>query len=130
MLKPARPRVGASLPGATRPPAAIVSALRLTRRAIAALSRRHPRIGNLGFSFALSVPARVRVTISKRAHVHGLTRWVVISKPFTILGRGGTQARRLSGRRVLAAGRYRLTLTPASGTPKSIVFQIRRPIRR
>ncbi|HMH46526.1 MAG TPA: S53 family peptidase [Solirubrobacteraceae bacterium] len=48
----ARPVIGASLPGATRPPAAIVSALRLTRRAIAALSRRHPRIGNLGFSFA------------------------------------------------------------------------------
>jgi hypothetical protein len=126
----ARPVVGASLPGATRPPAAIVSALRLTRHAIAALSRRHPRIGNLGFSFALSAPARVRVTISKRAHVHGRTRWVVLSKPFTILGRSGIQAHRLSGRRVLAAGRYRLTLTPASASAKSIVFQIRRPIRR
>jgi Subtilase family len=126
----ARPVIGASLPGATRPPAAIVSALRLTRRAIAALSRRHPRIGNLGFSFALSAPARVRVTISKRAQVQGHTRWVVLSKPFTILGRSGIQAHRLSGRRVLAAGRYRLTLTPASGTGESIVFQMRQPIRR
>ncbi|HMH46525.1 MAG TPA: hypothetical protein VK538_02315 [Solirubrobacteraceae bacterium] len=70
------------------------------------------------------------MTISKRAQVQGHTRWVVLSKPFTILGRIGIQAHRLSGRRVLAAGRYRLTLTPASGTPKSIVFQIRRPIRR
>jgi hypothetical protein len=125
-----QPVTGASKPGVARPPAAIVSALRLTRRAIAALSRRHPRISNLGFSFALSAPARVRVTISKRVHMHGRTRWVVLSKPLTILGHGGTQAQSLSGRRVLAAGRYRLTLTPASGTAKSIVFQIRRPIRR
>jgi hypothetical protein len=108
----------------------MLSALRLTRRAIAALGRRHPRISSLGFSFALSAPARVRVTISKRVQAHGQTRWIVISKPVTILARGGIEAHLLSGRRVLTPGHYRLTLTPASGTARSIAFQIRRLTRR
>ena len=66
----------------------------------------------------------MRVTIAKRVRVHGRPQWKTISAPVTILAAGGRQSRRLSGRGALAAGRYRLTLTPARGASRSIVFQI------
>jgi len=50
---PVQPVTGVSAPG-ERAPAAKLSGLRLTRRAVAALTRRHPKISSLGFSFALT----------------------------------------------------------------------------
>jgi hypothetical protein len=44
---------------------------------------------------------------------------------FTILARGGRNSRHLRGKNTLAAGVYRLTLTPAHGTGQSIVIPIR-----
>jgi hypothetical protein len=42
----------------------------------------------------------------------------------TISARGGSQTRSLRGSASLAAGHYRLTLTPAHGTARTISFQI------
>ncbi len=123
------PAPGVSSPGAAQAPAATsavptVSALSLTRPAIVALNRKRPKVSKVAFSFTISAPARVRVTIAKRVRVHGRLQWKTISAPFEILAAGGRQSRRLSGRGALAAGRYRLTLTPARGASRSIIFRI------
>jgi hypothetical protein len=110
--------------GSSTPATPVVSSLSLTRSAIAALSRRRPRLSKLGFSFTLNTPARVRVTVSKRLRVRGRVQWRPVSIPFTILAAGGPHARRLSGRSALAPGRYRLTLRPAGGSARSIAFRI------
>jgi hypothetical protein len=105
-------------------PAPAVSALSLTRRAIVALNRRRPKLSKVGFAFTLTVPARLRISIAKRIRVHGRTQWKKISSPLTISAASGAQTRSLSGGGALASGRYQLTLTPASGASRSIVFQI------
>jgi hypothetical protein len=125
----AQPVAGVSAPIVSRPFTPTVrtptlSALSLTHRAVLALNHRRPKMSKLAFSFTLSTPARVRVTISRRVRVHGHLLWKAVSKPFTIVASGGSQSHSLSGRGTLASGRYRLMLAPARGAPKSIVFQI------
>ncbi len=113
-------------PGVLAPPVRlpVVSALSLTRRAIVALNRHRPKLSKVGFAFTLNLPARVRVSIARRVRVHGRTQWKAISSPLMISAASGAQTRSLIGHSTLAAGRYRLTLTPSSGAPRSIVFQI------
>jgi hypothetical protein len=122
---------GTSSPG-TSPPAPgaaalakpVVSALSLTRSARAALVRRHPKLSTLGVTFTLNAPARLRVTIYKLTRVRGRLVWKAVSAPLTIAATGGSQSRKLSGHTPLAAGRYRLTLTPERGAARSISFQV------
>jgi hypothetical protein len=122
---PAAPAPGSSVPG--RSPAVstpVVSALALTRSAIVALNRHRPKLSKVGFAFTLSLATRVRIAIAKRVRVHGRVQWRAVSAPATIAARAGTQTRRLSARGALAPGRYELTLTPAGGSPRSLVFLI------
>jgi hypothetical protein len=102
----------------------VISALKLTRNALAALARRHAPLYKLGFSFRLSAATRVRVTLQERVSVHGHVSWRTISASLSFLASGGVQSRSLSGRAVLASGSYRLTLTPAHGSAKSLSFTI------
>jgi hypothetical protein len=119
---------GTSSPGASRaaPLMArpLISGLRLTRRALAAVNRRRPAISRLGFTFTLNTGARVRVAIARQLHVRGHMRWSGVSKPLTILAPSGRQSRHLTGRGSFTRGRYRLTLTPEHGAPRSLVFQV------
>jgi hypothetical protein len=66
----------------------------------------------------------VRVTLAKRIRTRKHARWQVLRDSLTIAAASGRNSRRLSGRGVLSAGLYRLTLTPMHGAARSIVFQI------
>ncbi|HEY2571310.1 MAG TPA: S53 family peptidase [Solirubrobacteraceae bacterium] len=133
----AQPPTGTSAPGAglpattaaappapATPPTPVVSALALTRSAKAALSHRRARLSKLGFSFTLSAPARVRVTVYRRVRVHGHVRWKAVSSPSTIAAFAGAQSRRLGASAALFAGQYRLTLQPERATASSIAFRV------
>ncbi|HTZ87732.1 MAG TPA: S53 family peptidase [Solirubrobacteraceae bacterium] len=127
---PEPPPTGTSSPGADGQASAngaaatpTVSALSLTRTARAAL-RRHPRLTKLGFAFTLNLPARVRVTLSRRVRVHGRMQWRAVSSTLAFNARGGAQTKRLSGRASLARGSYLLTVTPERGAAKSIIFKL------
>jgi subtilase family serine protease len=121
------PPTGTSSPGTASTPSAVppvVSALSLTRSAMAALNHKRPKVSKVGFAFTLNAAARVRVTIAKRVRVHGHLTWKTISAPLTITAAKGAQTRRLIGRTALPPGRYRLTLAPERGTARSLLFQI------
>jgi hypothetical protein len=121
------PASGTSSPGSVAPPVAapIVSALKLTRTALAALTRPRAKVSKVGYSFTINAAARVRVTIAKRVRVHGHLQWKTVATPLTITTARGSHTGRLSGRTALPRGQYRLTLTPERGTARSIAFQIR-----
>jgi hypothetical protein len=121
------PATGTSSPGTAStasPSPPILSALSLTRSAIAALNHRRPKVSKVGFAFTLNAVTRVRVTIAKRVRVHGHFKWKTISAPLTFTAARGAQTHRLSGRTALPPGRYRLTLSPERGTARSLLFQI------
>jgi hypothetical protein len=124
----APPVTGTSSPGAAVAAplsAPVVSALSLTRTAVAALTHRRAKVSKVGFAFTLNAAARVRVTIAKRVLVRGHVAWKTISTPATIAGARGSQTRRLAGTTALPRGRYRLTLTPEHGVARSLFFQVR-----
>jgi hypothetical protein len=66
----------------------------------------------------------VRVTLAKRVQVRGHTRWQPLAGSFTIAAGRGRNRRRLHGANTLTAGRYRLLLTPARGSARSLTFQV------
>jgi hypothetical protein len=117
---------GTSSPGANAsvvaPP--ILSALGLTRNAIAALKRSRPKLSKVQFTFTLSVSAHVKVTIAKRVRARHRLQWKPLSKPITILAPRGRQSRTLSSSGALPAGQYQLTLAPEHGVSRSLVFKI------
>jgi Subtilase family len=107
-------------------PVPLISALKLTRNALAALARRHAPLYKLAFAFKLSAAARVRVTLVERVRVHGHVRWKAISAAArSFLAPSGVQTHSLSGRAKLAPGSYRLTLRPARGAAKTLAFRMR-----
>jgi Subtilase family len=101
----------------------VVSALSITRTALAAL-RRHASLAKLGFAFTLSLPARVRVTLARRVRVRGRMQWRSVSAALTFGARAGAQTHRFSGHTALPRGRYLLTVAPERGASKSIVFKL------
>ena len=68
-----------------------LSALGLTAPALLALSRHRPAAGRIAFSFVLNVPARLRVTLSRRVRSHGRVRWVSAAPAATVPARRRTQ---------------------------------------
>ncbi len=101
-----------------------LSGLALTLRAILALNTNRPRIPQLSFTFTSNLPARVRVSLQKLLHGQRHARWRAFGRALEIAAKRGRNTQRMSGRGVLSSGSYRLTLTPASGTARSIVFKI------
>jgi hypothetical protein len=101
-----------------------VSALTLTANARAALHRLAPALTRLAFSCVLSRSAKVRVTLSTRIRSAGRTRWRKLPTSLTFNAVKGLNRRRLHGAGDLAPGVYRLTLTPAGGTARSITFRV------
>jgi hypothetical protein len=101
-----------------------VSALALTVKAVIALNTGRPNISQIIFAFTINAATHVRVTLARRVEIHHQTRWHALrhSAPMAVLS--GVNSRRLSGRGRLARGVYRLTLTPAQGASRSIIFRI------
>jgi hypothetical protein len=101
-----------------------LSGLSLTPNALVALNHARPKVSRLAFAFTLNARARVRVTLAKQIHTHGHTHWRTLPDTLTITAAKGRNHRRLTGHNALAPGRYRLTLMPAHGDARSLVFQI------
>jgi Subtilase family len=113
--------------GSARTPVRLsrLSRLALTARASAVIARRLPTLTQVAFAFTLSAPARVRVTLSRQIRVHGRLRWVSAPGALTLDVAAGRDRAHLRGRSALSPGRYRLTLSPAHGGARSIVFVLR-----
>ncbi len=117
--------------GSSDPPSATaagtvprLSELALTTHALIALNTSRPRLSQIGFTFTINVPAHLRAMLERRVDRHGRTRWQALTRPLTIAATSGRNSRRLGGREALSAGTYRLTLTPAHGSARSVVFAI------
>ena len=101
-----------------------LSGLALTVKAIIALNRSRPRLPQLSFTFVSNTQARVRVTLQRLVSKHHHSHWQAFGRTQEIQTTDGRNTQRLSGHSVLHAGAYRLTLTPAYGAARSIVFRI------
>jgi hypothetical protein len=115
---------GSGTPSSAARPGIQLSGLALTLRALVALNSSRPRISQIAFAFTLNLAARVRVSLQRRVLSHGHARWQRQARPFTIAAIGGRNNRSLGGHGTLRAGSYRLTLGPAGGVARSIVFEI------
>ncbi len=121
----------ASTPPVQTPPTAVVasippviSSLGLTFRAVIALDAHRPASSKIAFSFMLSSAATVQVKLARRVHSHHRTHWKTVRAGGKMAGIRGRNTVRLRGRRALAAGLYRLTVTPLTGRSRSILFHI------
>jgi hypothetical protein len=114
-------------PPAPPPPATPLTlqltSLGLTTTSVIALNR-HPTRAKVAFAFRSNMAIRLRVTLTRRVRSHGRTRWVTVGRSITISAAAGRNVKRLTGAKHLPAGTYRLTLTPSSGKPRSILFNI------
>jgi hypothetical protein len=118
---------GAPAPGGsvTSANAAIrISALALTANAHTALRHKRPLLSELAFSCTLSRAATVRVTLAVRVRAGGRQRWHTLSGSFTFAADKGLNRRRLHGSTGLTPGVYRLRLTSAGGSSRSIVIRL------
>jgi hypothetical protein len=109
-------------PAATASPPSL-TALSLTTAAVIALNRR-PTIAKVAFAFNSNMATRVRVTLARRVRSHHRWHWLTVGHPITVSAGAGHNVKRLAGTKRLVAGTYRLTLTPNSGKPRSVVFHI------
>jgi len=102
----------------------ILSAPALTQTAIVALSHGKPKASQIAFAFTLNVVARVHVKLAKLLVTHGRKHWQTLPYSLTIVAAKGRDSAHLNAHGKLAPGRYRLTLTPAHGTARTLTFQI------
>jgi hypothetical protein len=131
-ISPANGASGGSFTGTTSSsttttagaPTIKLTAFALTPSALIALNRFRPKVSYVGFAFTLSAATRVRVALAKLLQAHGRRRWQTLPYALTLAGARGRDRARLSAHGTLTPGRYRLTLTPAHGTARSIVFQV------
>jgi len=103
--------------------AVVLSKLKLTAQAGAALKHPRPTASVVGFSFTLSAATKVRVTLVKQTRVQGRTQWVTLPNSLTLTAAKGQDRGSLKGHNRLSPGRYRLTLKPATGQPHSIYLR-------
>lgn len=107
------------------PNGAVLSQLRLTAKATSALKHSRPSASTVAFSFTLSAPAKVRVTLVRQTSSHGRKRWTMLPDSLTVSAGEGRVTRNLTGHNRLSPGRYRLTAKPLTGRPRSIYLSIR-----
>lgn len=106
------------------PTAATIIALKLTANARAALRDDRVSAAQVAFSCTLSRGTSVRVTLAIQVHAAGSTHWRTLHSSFTFAAIRGVNRRRLHGSGTLAAGVYRLTLTPRGGAARSLTVRI------
>jgi hypothetical protein len=102
-----------------------LTGLALTARASVVIAHSLPSRSQVAFSFTLSARSSLRVTLSRQVRVHGRMGWVSASGALALTATKGHDHARLRGQGTLPPGRYRLTLAPAHGGARSIVFVLR-----
>jgi hypothetical protein len=113
--------------GSTRlgTPSAHITNLDLTAKAATALHQGPLAISRLAFAFTVNTKVRVRVVLARQVRIAGRLRWVPEPDAFTLIAGKGGDRFRMKGRVALAAGRYRVTLTPTGGPARSLTFVLR-----
>ncbi len=119
---PVQPPVAPTGTAASSSP--VVVSLGLTINAVFALDAHRPSTSKIAFSFMLSSASKVRFTLSRRIRVHHHIRWSRVVPSATAAAISGRNDGRLTGRRTLAPGLYRLTVAPLTGHSRSIEFHI------
>jgi hypothetical protein len=114
-----------STPGSTGEGSVVLSHLELTTNATAALAHHLPSVSAIGFSFRLSAPAKVQVTILRQTG-SGHTHWTALPDSLTLTLARGHITRSLKGHSRLPPGRYRLTAKPSDGRSRAIYLSVRR----
>lgn len=104
----------------------VLSRLKLTATAMAALKHRRPSASTVRFSFTLNVPVRVHVTLVKQTNGVGAAgkRWTMLPNSLLLSAGQGRVERSLTGHNRLSPGRYRLTVKPTNGASRSIYLSI------
>ncbi|HXW59288.1 MAG TPA: S8 family serine peptidase [Solirubrobacteraceae bacterium] len=102
----------------------VLYGLTLTHNAFVSLHRPRPHVFQVSFAFALSLPARVLVTLQRQVRVHGHVRFKELPYSLTLNAGKGRSSAHLRAYRALAPGTYRLTLTPAHGVARSIFVHV------
>lgn len=105
--------------------AIVLSDLHLTHKSVASL-KHSPLASRVEFSFSVVKSMKVRVTLVKQGKPHTRKRWTAVpADSLTISATKGSNRHRLLGHNRLAAGRYRLTLSPVRGRVRSIYVSVR-----
>jgi hypothetical protein len=120
------PEEGGSNSDRAAPGDVLLSELRLTANATIALEHHHPLASVIGFSFTLSAPTKVQVSLLKQTDSHGHTGWVALPDSLSLNAKQGRASHELTGHNRLAPGRYRLTLNPSGGRTRAIYLDARR----
>lgn len=113
-------------PDSTGEGSVVLSHLELTTNATAALAHGLPSVSAIGFSFRLSAPAKVQVTILRQTGGEGHTHWTALPDSLTLTLARGRITRSLKGHSRLSPGRYRLTAKPSDGRSRAIYLSVRR----
>jgi hypothetical protein len=118
--------VGSRADHAGDPGSAVLSGLRLTARATTALAHHRPSASAIGFSFTLSAASKVRIALVEQVDSGGHELWAALPDSLTVAAGAGHVNRALTGHNRLSPGRYRLTVRPLAGRPRSIYLTVRR----
>ena len=101
-----------------------IGGLALTLKAVIALDRSRPKVGEIGFTFLSNANMRVLASLQRQVRKHRRTHWQTLTHPLAIAAAVGRNNAHLNGHSGLGSGTYRLTVTPAHGAARSIVFKI------
>jgi hypothetical protein len=101
-----------------------ITALKLTAIARAALHSDLVSVARVAFSCTLSRAARVGVTLAIQIRSARSMHWRTLHSSLTFAAIRGVNRRRLHGSDRLTPGIYRLTLTPAGGTARSLTIRV------
>jgi hypothetical protein len=99
-----------------------ISNLTLTANAVAAFHRGEPAISRVAFGFEVNAAARLHATLTRQVRIDGRPRWISEPDTLALAAHRGRNRFHLNGSTALAAGRYRLTLTPPHGRGQSLTF--------
>jgi hypothetical protein len=102
-----------------------IANLILTAKAASAIHQGSLAISRLAFAFTVNATVRVHVVLARQTRIGGRLRWIPEPDAFTLIAGKGGDRFRMKGRVALAAGRYRVTLTPTGGPARSLTFVLR-----
>jgi len=107
-------------------PIPVLSELELTHGALIAATHALARVFTVEFSFRMSIHDSVRGSLALQRTVHGHAVWITLpkAKALEIAAHSGNNYARMPAHGKLTPGIYRLTLTPARGVSRSIVFRV------
>jgi subtilase family protein len=123
---PASRAPAAPQPAPTVAPTPSVNLYGLSLALKASIAKRssHLQVTQVGYTFELTIATHVRVLLQKLLGGHGHTHWKTTLHSRTIVAAAGLNSQHLAKRSTLGSGTFKLTLTPAQGIARSIVFKL------